>query len=186
MPFRFRPVASISEALVASDNARLECLHRLGILESPPAVDIDDIVELTAGLLDCPMAFFTLIDRDVQVVKSGFGTSLTRTSRADSFCTHTIMRRMPLVIPDCLEDPRFAKNVFVRSDPFIRFYAGCPIILERHHAIGALCLADTVPRALDEEDIRLMSCLAQVLTSLVEIRYLYDSGNVVDQIMELQ
>ena len=49
-------------------------------------------------------------------------------------------------MPDATQDPRFAANPLVTGEPFIRFYAGAPLIYMRDIRLGGLCLLDTKPR----------------------------------------
>jgi GAF domain-containing protein len=65
-----------------------------------------------------------------------------------------------MVVPDALQDERFADNPLVDGDPNIRFYAGCPIRVsssndsEEKFPIGSLCIIDYKPRNLCEEELR--------------------------------
>ena len=58
-----------------------------------------------------------------------------------------------MVVPDTLEDPRFARNPLVQpldpAEPALRFYAGVPL-RHRGHRVGTLCIGDVRPRRLDD------------------------------------
>jgi GAF domain-containing protein len=56
------------------------------------------------------------------------------------------------VVPDALADERFKDNPFVTGAPFIRFYAGAPLIFLENIRLGAFCLLDTKPRAFSRGD----------------------------------
>lgn len=73
------------------------------------------------------------------------------------------MRTDILVIPDAAADERFADNPLVTGDPYIRFYAGAPLILQSGHSPGTLCLIDTKPRQLDELDLAILSTLRDLV-----------------------
>ena len=79
----------------------------------------------------------------------------------NSFCSHAIFERRPLVVSDALMDERFADNPHVTGDPGVRFYAGHPLILSNGCCVGTLCILDTKPRHLDDAGISLMGDLAQ-------------------------
>lgn len=51
------------------------------------------------------------------------------------------------MVPDATQDERFAANPLVTGEPFIRFYAGAPLVYLRSVRLGALCLLDGHPRA---------------------------------------
>jgi GAF domain-containing protein len=50
-------------------------------------------------------------------------------------------------VPDATLDERFATNPLVTGEPFVRFYAGAPLIYLRDIRLGALCLLDGRARA---------------------------------------
>ena len=65
-----------------------------------------------------------------------------------------------MIVPDTFLDTRFADNPLVINEPRIRFYAGCPLILDDGACIGSLCVIDTRPRSLDEADLARLRDLA--------------------------
>ncbi len=111
------------------------------------------------------MALVSLLDRERQWLKSTCGVAVRQTSREASFCAHAILRREVMIIPDALLDMRFADNPFVVGEPRIRFYAGCPLVLQDGSCVGTLCILDTHPRQLDG----------------IEIHHLQDLGALVEQ-----
>lgn len=48
------------------------------------------------------------------------------------------------VVPDCLEDPRFADKSYVKGEPGVRFYAGVPIITKAGYRIGVYAVSGMV------------------------------------------
>lgn len=87
-----------------------------------------------------------------------------RTNPRDiSFCGHAILVDDIFVIPDALEDPRFADNPLVVNDPHIRFYAGCPIRAPDGQKVGTLCIIDREPRVLDTEELEVLADLAAMV-----------------------
>lgn len=50
------------------------------------------------------------------------------------------------IVPDTLEDPRFVKNGLVTGAPFIRFYAGAPLVSPGGYKLGTFCIIDRKPR----------------------------------------
>ena len=125
---------------------RLEALSNLWIAGTAPEPRFDTIAHLAAQLFEAPMAFITLVEKDMQHFKAMHGINVPDIARSISVCTHTIGSGQVLVIDDMLADSRFAGNPLVTGAPFLRFYAGTPLTTAEGFRIGALCIADTVPR----------------------------------------
>src|SRR5688572_21580031 len=103
---------------------RLRALTEYRILDTPQEHEFDACAELIAKLCDTEIGAVTLIDHDRQWVKAAYGPLPRTIPRTHSFCSHTILSDEVLEVPDTLEDPRFAGNPKVTSEPFVRFYAG--------------------------------------------------------------
>ncbi|WP_312520193.1 sensor histidine kinase [Massilia sp.] len=148
--------------LLQTEAARLQALHALGLLDTPPEERFDRITRLACRLLDMPISLIALVDHERQWFKSRAGLDLAETSRADSFCTYTIQDEHGLVVPDTLLDPRFRDNPFVKGAPNVRFYAGIPLAAPDGSRVGALCVIDSAVRRLDESQMRSLRDLAAI------------------------
>src|SRR5690606_38633770 len=71
-----------------------------------------------------------------------------------------------LVVPDTDRDPRFSDHPAIRLWN-TRFYAGVPVQTPDGHVLGALCLLDTSPRKLTEDEIELLGELAADVASAI-------------------
>ena len=113
----------------ADEAIRLARLRALNILDTGPEQVFESFTRLARSVLDMPISAISLIDRDRQWFKSIQGLSVAQTPRADAFCAHAILRPAEvMVVPDALEDGRFADNPLVTGQTGIRFYAGAPIL----------------------------------------------------------
>lgn len=146
-----------------NDAERLAALYQLLILDTPPEERFDKIVGFASTEFDMPMVLISLIDRERQWFKARIGLDACETGRDISFCGHAILHDATLVVADPLADPRFADNPLVTGAPFIRFYAGAPLILPNGHAIGTLCLIDTEARELDPVDLAILGTLRDLV-----------------------
>jgi PAS domain-containing protein len=109
---------------------------------SEPEERFDRIVRLAASVFNVPIAFFTIVGRDSQWLKSRHGIDVQESPRDMAFCPYVVDSDSPLVIKDAREDPRFASNLLVTGGPRIRFYAGHPVKSPDGAVIGTLCVAD--------------------------------------------
>jgi len=115
-----------------------------------------------AALFDVPIALIALMERDREWFKSSRGLEISEVPRDDSFCSHAILSREPLIVSDALLDDRFADNPYVTGYPGIRFYAGHPLILGNGFCVGTLCILDTRPRHLDDAGLALLRDMAEI------------------------
>lgn len=144
----------------ANEAARIQVLHDLKLLDSAPEERFDRLTRLAKRLFNVPIALVTLVDKDRQWFKSCVGLDATETSRDVSFCGHAILKDELLLVPNALEDERFHDNPLVTGAPNIRFYAGYPLTVPHGNKMGTLCLIDTKPRELDDEERALLHDLA--------------------------
>ncbi|HVU04455.1 MAG TPA: sensor domain-containing diguanylate cyclase [Polyangiaceae bacterium] len=149
---------------------RLAALHRYEILDTDAEIPFDRITRIAARLFDVPVALVTLVDEHRQWFKSCIGVKFRETHRDDSFCAHAILAPGPLVVADAREDPRFSDNALVRGDPFIRFYAGSPLVSSDGHPLGTLCVIDQKPRTATAEELQVLSDLSALAADELELR----------------
>ena len=144
------------------EKQRLASLRALRILDTEPEERFDRITRLASALFDAPIALVSLVDENRQWFKSCYGLNVKETSRDAAFCAHVVYNRQPMIVPDTFQDKRFADNPLVINEPRIRFYAGCPLILDDGACIGTLCVIDTRPRALEVSDVACLRDLADL------------------------
>jgi len=113
----------------------------------------DDVVRLAHTICGTPIALITMVGAREQWIQSKFGLTINSTSREVSFCQHTICMTKDeyLLVEDTLLSSKFCLNPLVTGPPFIRFYLGFPIISPEGVNVGALCVIDTQPRTMTEE-----------------------------------
>jgi diguanylate cyclase (GGDEF)-like protein len=116
-------------------------------------------------LFNVPIALVSLVDENRQWFKScvGLGFNIKETSRDISFCGHAILDDEIFIIPDTAKDERFSDNPLVINDPYISFYAGCPLRFTDGSRLGTLCIIDNKPRSLSNDDIETLKDLASTV-----------------------
>lgn len=160
-------MSALPQSTLDDEERRLATLGRYGVLDTPPEQAFDDLTRLAAQVLGTPIALVSLIDRDRQWFKSRVGIEVCSTPRDMAFCAHAIHGEDVMVVEDALQDPRFANNPLVTGDPFIRFYAGAPLIADDGLALGTLCVIDRQPRRFDATQRETLALLArQVMAQL--------------------
>ncbi|HCV02783.1 MULTISPECIES: sensor domain-containing diguanylate cyclase [Pseudoalteromonas] len=150
-------------AVPLNEQARLDELRSLEILDTQREPVFDRITRLAQQFFSVPICIISLVDEQRQWFKSCVGLNVTETARDISFCGHAILQDEPFVINDALKDKRFADNPLVVGEPHIRFYAGCPIILKSGNCIGTLCIIDYKPRTLSNKNLQALKDFAAII-----------------------
>lgn len=155
------------DAADRSELERLLALWETGLLRTSPPAEFEDVCRQARQRFGVDSALVTLIGTEQQVVAAQAGSNFGNTARSDAFCNHTIRADDVLVVPDATRDPRFAGNRYVVGSPFLRFYAGAPLIYLRGIRFGALCLLDTRPRDFTLGDRAELAELADLVTAAI-------------------
>lgn len=150
--------------------ARLAALRQYRILDTEPERAFDDLVLLASHICQTPIALISLIDADRQWFKARTGIDATETPRAVSFCTHAIGHHDLFIVPDARDDERFRDNPLVTGGPFVRFYAGAPLMTPDGHALGTICVIDSVPRTLTSDQREALDALRRQVQAQLELR----------------
>lgn len=154
----------------AAEAERLSALRQYEILDTMPEQDFDDLARLAALICETPIALVNLLDSERGWFKARVGTDATEIPRDDAFCSHAIAAPdRPLVVDDLERDERFAANPLVQTGE-ARFYAGAPVVTADGHAIGTICVIDSVPRSLAPEQIEALAALSRQVVAQLELR----------------
>ncbi len=157
------------------EEERLAEVDRLLTLKTTKDGDLQDIVRLAADLCGVPTALITLVGKDAQHVQYKHCFNTTSTAREDAFCAHIVDSGKALVVPDARKDTRFESNPLVTGDPHIRFYAGVPLTTFDGLHLGGLCVIDSVPGELSEQQQHILNILASQVVQLLE----YDASKAI-------
>jgi signal transduction histidine kinase len=154
----------------AAEQRRLAALHSYGILDTARESAFEDITRIASLVCGTPIAVVNLIDAERQWFKAEVGLGVRETPLDTSICAHAILEHDMLVVPDTTLDGRFAENPLVTGDPGLRFYAGALLKTADGLAIGTVCVLDTEPRGLTQEQIEVLRGLARQVMTQLELR----------------
>ncbi len=152
-------------AIPHNEKSRLQALQSLDVLDTPAEERFDRLTRLAKRMFDVPIALVSLVDENRQWFKSCIGLPVSETPRDISFCGHAILGNDAFIINDATKDERFSDNPLVLDEPHIRFYCGYPLKLLDGTKMGTLCIIDTRPRWLDDNDIQSLRDLAEMAES---------------------
>ncbi|HXG86882.1 MAG TPA: GAF domain-containing sensor histidine kinase [Vicinamibacterales bacterium] len=128
-----------------------------------------ELAVIAAELSHAPMAMVTLVDEDRHWFTSVTGVQLTAGPWEQTFCSHAVRQTNLFVVPDATLDPQFAFSPLVQSSPFVRFYAGAPL-LAGNQVLGTLCVMDRTPRQLTSSHQASLRALARQVVMQLQLR----------------
>ncbi|WP_312413475.1 sensor domain-containing diguanylate cyclase [Pseudescherichia sp.] len=164
-----------------NERERLKSLYMMDLLDKNDDERLLRLTRLAKATFNVPIALITLLDRDRQWMISCDGSNMRQSSRNVSFCAHAILLQGIMIVKDTLKDERFENNPLVLDEPFVRFYAGCPVRLPDGSIAGTICLIDNKPRDFTSEEINLLLDLG----AIVEDEFVIINMAMTDKLTEL-
>ncbi|WP_227679804.1 GAF domain-containing hybrid sensor histidine kinase/response regulator [Psychrobacter frigidicola] len=161
--------------LASDDKSRVAKLQEFQVLNNDDEPAFARLTELVKLFFNVPIVTISFMDESTQYLKSPHGLgNFCSTKREVAICNYTVLSNEVFVVPDLTADERFIHNPFVTEAPFLRFYAGAPIILHennRTYRLGSLCIIDTVPNhTFDEKQVKLLEQFAIMTADALQLR----------------
>ncbi|MBD2448300.1 GAF domain-containing protein [Nostoc sp. FACHB-152] len=152
------------------EQARLAALRRYQILDTQPEQAYDNLAQLAAFICGTSIALVNFIDENRQWFKAKLGIDVPEMPRSVGLSYLCLERKDIVVIKDALEHEEYATNPVVKGYPYVRFYAGVPLISPDGQILGTLCAIDPSPRELNQQQIEALLALARQVISQLELR----------------
>jgi GAF domain-containing protein len=173
------PVDPADDDPVRTEERRLAALRRYGILDTPPEPQFDHLVELAARVFDMPMALVTFVDEDRQWFKANHGLEISQIPLSESFCAVAITQDGVMVIPDATQHEQFHSYPNVLGEPYIRSYAGAPLVTPDGQKLGTFCVIGTEPRSFSDKEQELLASFADMAMAELKVhRALHDLSHM--------
>lgn len=139
---------------------------------SDPA--FERFARLVRRQLGVPVALVTFVSADEQVFPGSVGLpepwqSTRRTPLSHSFCQHVVRSAAPLVVTDAREHPLVRDNLAI-PDLSVVAYAGMPLTDADGAVVGSLCAIDSRPRTWSQDDLDVLTDLAEACSSELQLR----------------
>ena len=161
--------AAQEASLPDDDTKRVSALTATRVLEGDKREALDALAKRAADVFNTGIAVISTIDkqREYFVGQSGkFPKAITDDEgallpmiREHAICNYVVGEDEALVVPDIERDPRFADNESIKLWD-VRFYAGAPVRIAGGQIIGALCILDSQPRILKDDEVALLETMA--------------------------
>lgn len=162
---------------------RVMRLRELGLGQSPDP-EFDEFARLLAETTGAPFAMVNFIDEERQYFAGLYAGAPPANSalvdepvaepgrimaRDHGWCPHVVVRRLPLVLDDVCDYPRFAGNPVV-DQIGIRSYLGAPLIDRTGTTLGTICVVDREPRPWGRPGLELIKARAADLIERIHQR----------------
>ena len=164
-----------------TENKGLADLIALNLSASDKVEQFNKIAMILAKCLDMPIAFVSSNESKKQIITGAYGIDAAINESAIYFCDHTISQDDILIVEDTHKHEKFVNNPMVLNNPKMRFYAGFPLTSLLGHNIGALCVADIVPRQLTEDELNIFMMMGTLLVERIRMQKL---GSIQSQIQK--
>jgi EAL domain-containing protein (putative c-di-GMP-specific phosphodiesterase class I)/GGDEF domain-containing protein len=153
------------------EEARLDALHRLNLLDTAPSESFDRITRMAGQIFGLPIAAVSLTDRDRQWFKSRIGVSHQSIPRHKAPCAQVAETAETVLIPDLQADGCYRTSVLAEQG--IRFYAGASLTTREGHSLGALCVLGTEPAEATVEQMNALDDLAKMVMAQIELQHAF-------------
>ncbi len=153
----------------AREEERLARLAGYRILGTPPEPAFDDLARRAQEAARVPMAWLAFDDGRREWVKAGVGIGFTELAGARRIACAGGASTGPRVVEDASAG-ELSRHPLVAGEPHLRFLCAVPLLTADGHAVGALAVADRVPRRLEPAERTALENLAAIAVARLEAR----------------
>jgi GAF domain-containing protein len=158
------------EHMADSEQARLQTLTALGLLETESVPVFEEATQTAAHFLEASICVLGVLDRHRLWYKSAVGlsrlglmnslASTRQIDRTESFCAQVVETQQVLAIADAATHPAFAANALVQRYG-VRAYLGVPLITSNGTCVGTLAIMELEPRSFTRKEIDFLQLMAR-------------------------
>ena len=149
------------------EDERLARLAEYGILDTPPEAAFDDLARRAQEAVHTPMAWLAFHDGVREWVKAGVGIGFRELAGARRIVFRGEPFSRSLEIEDAT-DTELGTHALVTGEPRIRFLFAVPLVTPDGHTVGALAVADRLPRRLEPAERTALENLATLAIARLE------------------
>lgn len=168
-------MSTYSYPLALDEKDRIAKLDEYQVLNTNDEPAFSRLTDLVKLFFDVPIVTITFMDDHTQYLKSAYGLGeICTTTREVAICNYTVLTDEVFTVADLAYDDRFAHNALVTEAPYLRFYAGAPILLHednKTYRLGSLCLMDTKPNnSFDDKQAKLLAQFAVMAADALQLQ----------------
>lgn len=152
------------------DSSRIAALKDLHILDTEEEKGYNEIVSLATNLFNVPIAIIGFADEDRIWLKAKSGINKTNITREYSLFSDFFLHGKFQMVCDTRMDSYYHDKIFIDENIDVRFFAQVAIKDSKNNFVGHLCVMDTKPGLLSEDQLNALFSLGHQVTSLLELR----------------
>lgn len=158
----------IAAPIPEDDELRVKSLHVSGVLSPSLTPLYHETAKQAVNAFNAKWAQVSWVDADRVHIpgsllpSSDAGVALQSLPRERTVSSYVVYEKEAIVVGDLARDPRFAADPTVQKLK-LRFYAGVPLIDKKGNVLGCFAILDDAPRNLSEDELALLSSMAQQL-----------------------
>jgi two-component sensor histidine kinase len=169
---RYDPIIVAAAAVprMTDEPLRLAAVKRYEILDSQPEADFDRITALAADLFNAPVSVIGFVDHDRIWFKSHHGLEAAEVGRAAAGRV-PVLRSIELQLQTGTQaGVRSFTSLPTADDDGLRCCIAVPLCTSDGHDVGTLCVIDRTAILFDEQQIRHLKILADIVMDHLERR----------------
>lgn len=149
---------------------RLQSVHRFLKLELNVELELKAMVEELSEVCSVPIAMITLWDGGMQHTRCRVGTVPDEMPGplAEAFHVYAAGEGGLVIVENAQRDGRTVANPYVCNPPYLKFYAGTPLVSADGSTIGMLGVWDYVARSLQPAQQQMIAAIARQVVNLME------------------
>jgi EAL domain-containing protein (putative c-di-GMP-specific phosphodiesterase class I) len=133
-------------------------------------MEVHDLLQVAAAIVPAEAAYLFVLEADRLCNEAQTGTVEFELSRESPFFLCTLASEGCFIVPNTLNDARFAADPFVSGGPHIRFFAGMGLRSKSGNCLGILCLLNSQLRQPTAEQCHALDFLGKRLAEHIELR----------------
>jgi len=158
---------------LAGNSQAIHQIQQADVFDEPDEEIFSRLAANLAKSFDAPICLITVQDGRRKFWEAQCGLpedtlQITTSERDLSICSRIVFSDSSLVISDITTDERFAEDQFL-LDRGIRFYAGALLKSHQGEVIGSLCVLDTRPRTVTDEQREMLISIANSVMTAIEL-----------------
>lgn len=149
---------------------RLRAVDRFLNFQFENEKEVRDLVRLAAEICGAKIASVTILDTIPQHFRYSWGIDINEENRYHAFSNMAIEGSEAVVITDTLAETELPGRPYVAGLPFIRFYAGVPLLTHDGHNVGSLYILNPQKLDLSSAQLSTLHILAKQIVQLFELQ----------------